>query len=1173
MGDSMSRNRSYTFAFRRCFTLGVAGLLAFAQSSAPVAAQTLGAEAGAYLAMTAGALNNITAMREAQAAQQQLLQSLNSQEARAIQANISAATMEISNLISSSLMPCLQKASVMSTPRTANNPYGKPAVLGASCPDPKADIATFEESLTCGNAVRAKEVATSEGEYQSCRLRQMELLQRTITCFDGFNDKMNTATQRLKNYISQRTAFAQRAIDAFNKNVDGHTQAIQKIESEVEGKGGYKDQVAQLDAILTALDEALNGAAGGGGAARAPGSQVEIDGVPLEGALVERVRHLSSTEGTELGNQMFKMIVGGTERCYVNGATTCDTASGSLPGGACLAQLACANLAQGPGFKSRCEMNKRALAKVSADIGAEAQFNQRTSGGNLDPLNPNQIIQAAQGERGRLEALVMRAFDRFEKAGIQQGFNGDISMLKQKSREQLDRCFALMTRQFSEHYNTNSLSDNPVRQMLEAYRAKQLQLEGDIKRWTNLVADRMTKFRTKFTNVFSNTLKQFASDCNQTGAGSAIGTDLAGAATGRSQAMLVCLQTLRNRLEGGLNGTNGEAPTTIQIPVISGTPGSQGATSQFIQQQCTGFKDCIQKLDVAKNMHLEQKKALIGQRQTLASEHNRIIDGIVDQASAAVNAAMKSTAFSGMLNRVNGLLRDNGIPDMVALKAYDADDLEKLEKDENSHEEKASQIYKNPGNLLKVMAARGGIQQLRQEDLQKVKKGISEKIDGTGREGSGIRARLTKADKVLGKARDKIKQCTPTKEDFETILSKFNGCKKPEQICNGLKSALGQMERIGGIIANDTSDGKNSGMSRRDRNMETFNRCIQDQLDREKLTDDTRNYTRKELVEVRLERLLEKSPTASVDREYYCLDDALSSVRQFYGVSRPDYRTKLNGLTSEVDKLIGLCETYRREFVKLDAEEADTESRSLAEAKEDRVARCQTDLKQDQEQLKSDTVELAKRINAIDFMKTFTTDQESELPRASLLLLTNTLKKQMGTYTRSLLSRAASTSGPDVQLQEELTEILKDSSKGFEKFMRFAADTRQSKLKPEQIKQLEGMRPQYEKTVEQFAALLKQEPEPGSTTDTRTGEELLAEIDKNFLFLRTAQQECSRTRDIRVRKASKERIEKTDAVTKQHRNVIVRACDKVTTEVDKLKNFLDKKESSKEDLTEDEAGV
>jgi hypothetical protein len=690
-----------------------------------------------------------------------------------------------------------------------------------------------------------------------------------------------------------------------------------------------------------------------------------------------------------------------------------------LPANACLARLACNGIPAGPGFQSRCNQNREVLRKITTDIGTEAQFNQRTSGGNLNPLDPNQILAASDSERDRLEALIMRSFDRYVNAGIQQGFTvgGSVDFLRTKIKTQLERCHNMSRRQFAELYNTNRSSRNPVRAALEEYRKKQLELEGDLDRWIRVVADRMTKFRAKFTSTFDSTLKQFHQDCRSTSAGSSVAGADATAGSGRSQQMLACLETLKQRLEGGLNGTNGEGATIIQIPVINGTPGAQGSSNQIVSQQCQGFKDCIVKLDLAKKIHGEQKDALVSQRQAQASQHNQIVEGILDQVGAAFNTAMNSpNGLKGMLARVNNLLTQNGIASQLNPKERDKEEL--VKDDKINPDDPKSQIYKNPTNILSVLAQRGGLQEIKQEDVNDIKKAIEDKLNGSGSGDSnnGIISRIATANRTMGRARTKLAQCTPGESDYRAINDYLGGCNDIQRICRrGIMGTLGQLERIGSIVANDSNDGRDSGLNRREQNMDTYQRCLREMRENDRLTSGDSS----------LERILAsrdggsrpfsqqtRDPLTQLETEFACYEQARGGINQLFGRARPDYRGRHNSMMSSMDQLIGACEGYRTDHLN-SMEPVDEANRAVASSENNEITRCRaetgpngslntrlSDLERDHDQVVNAVMAQARAQTAVPY------GPEPEIGRQGRILRQN-FTRILGSYfgrTKSAIS-------------------------------------------------------------------------------------------------------------------------------------------------------------------------
>lgn len=860
--------------------------------------------------------NNQTAQQN-----QQLLQQLSGQEAQQIATQIQIAQMKLRTELTN-MLSCLQRSSVANSGMRSGfsgvgssaagggtgTPRGIPTTLGRNqCQNPNADLSIYENErdITCTNAERAETMATRDRTYNQCRKNQLELLLGVVACVDGFDGKLQNAVSDIQKLITQRADFMKKVISNFNQSVQGHERSIEIITQELEGEGGYKDQVNKLEGLLNALNDSLSAPAG---TAERTGQTIDFEGQPLEAGIAERVRHLSETEEANLTDSWFKTMLGGTQGCFENDLTECD-ATGARRGIDCLKVVACSNLTRGSGFTARCNQNQAALERALGHIRTKYQFNIQLYGPSLNPYDPQSVVNAASQEKNRLLALIMSSFDDIASSGTQQGFvgGGNVSGLKAKAQSMFDRCFNRQVSTFSQSFSTASVSqNNPFKQGLENLRRKELEVTGDLERWMRTVAGRMTTFRTKFTSVFSNSLLQFKEDCVNASPSSATNP---GGARSRPRQMLACLQSLKTRLEGGLNGTNGEPPTAIQIPVINGTPGAQGTTSSFITQSCSGFKDCIQQLDVARKTHGQQKDNLIGQRRAQSQQHNQTIDSILSEASTRFNAALSGPGgLQQLLTQINGLLGGNGITKRINPETRDT---EALEKDEGSSDDAESRIYKNPTNILNALSGRSPIMRITQENIAEIREEIQEKLRGSGgRNSDGINPRIEKAGRILGQARDRIRACTPNESEYSAIRGVLGRCENLRTICDrGLASAVSQIEVIAGKVSTDPANSTNPGLYRDQRTASSYARCISSSNG---VVEGLSPSERAMYMQSRRDQpQRQRSAMERISEEMECLSEAMNQARTMATNSREEFRGRHNEVLARLDELIGACEEYR----------------------------------------------------------------------------------------------------------------------------------------------------------------------------------------------------------------------------------------------------------------------
>ena len=273
-------------------------------------------------------------------------------------------------------------------------------------------------------------------------------------------------------------------------------------------------------------------------------------------------------------------------------------------------------------------------------------------------------------------------------------------------------------------------------------------------------------------------------------------------------------------------------------------------------------------------------------------------------------------------------------------------DKEELVKDEKMNpDDPKSQIYKNPANILSVLAQRGGLQEIKQEDVNEIKKDIAEKLNGGGGRDSdsGIINRIATATKQMGRARTKLQECTPSESDYKAINDYLGGCTDIERVCRrGIMGALGQLERIGSTVANNSSDGRDSGMNRREQNMETYQRCLREAREMDRLVSGDST----------LDRILSsrdgasrgspnprRDPLTQLNVEFSCYEQSRGGINQLFGRARPDYRGRHNEIMTNMDRLIGACETYRNDHVRAMGPVDDAE-RTLASAETNEITGC-----------------------------------------------------------------------------------------------------------------------------------------------------------------------------------------------------------------------------------------
>ena len=647
-----------------------------------------------------------------------LFNSLQPAEAIRLNQQLVSAGEALKNVLRLDIQPCLAKSSIKpgTKGRKKSEVLGKKSCKGLK-PTKKLILLAEDVKISCTNAKDVFETNKKQRKYQNCKRDQLQLLSNSLSCFDGIEGKLASAASGLQQYITEKTQFTQGILDQIKATIRGHEESVKLIEGELNGPEGFAAKLKDLKKLVRAVDSAL---IAGAGSAAPTGQTIKIeDGLELPKGIGKRTDLFKKFAFNNVTGDWIKQVVGESRKCFDQKSSDCSAATGPSAGFSCYSNFVCAEIPRGQNSKDRfnrlCRRNQEVLGKIFNSISVNDFFQIRFHESRQSISDPRDVILAATNNIEEMKARFTRAIDRYSRTGAQFGFAAktvNVAGLKSLLNENLERCKDREIRLFQQALSSGESSNNPYRQSIIQYDNLRRALQEDLNQWLDVISQKMTDFRTQFTRVFNRELVQFKESCRGL-------NDVAyddplqfnrDIGDGPAQS-LACIKILRNQLQNGIDGTGGEPPTTIQIPVLQQGIGPGDNRGKTVFEQCTGFQQCVNKLGNAVVKHNQEISRLKNIRISEAQRHDSTVKGVLTAVSGGFQAALKNPvigleAFASKINEYLGVF--NISKRLVATKR----DGESLKKDEDSCEEKDCQINGAPKDILEVMGNLTGLQKI-----------------------------------------------------------------------------------------------------------------------------------------------------------------------------------------------------------------------------------------------------------------------------------------------------------------------------------------------------------------------------------------------------------------------------------------------------------------------------
>lgn len=589
---------------------------------------------------------------------------------------------------------------------------------------------------------------------------QMDAANKKMACLVNMQSKVDQIAEAAKAPFQSLNSAAGEVYKTYSQIIDSHNKIAGKIADDVDGpadkdgkrSGGYRAALGDLKKTALELNNVLNARAG----ALKPEGGAQDQG--LKYGLVKQVENLKQ-QRLNAGNKWYYTLMEDVEHCYHTEPTSCFDNDVNLPPDQCIG-AAIQNEGVGSnsaGKKVRANTDAVGLQRVSLKNYMGAQKINLPS--NIDVSDPNQVLAFTQT---RFQDTLKGVLASYQNHKFSSSISNDkiVSYVNNAYRACYDKAVAT----FRSDMNSKG---GRYFQDLQNTQDMERETANDIKNWIDRVEGRMSEFRTQFHKVYNSELSQFKSDC-----------------TGDEDPYkgLDCLRVLNAQLQSGISGTRvstkmggGATYTSMagetQLPIQTLTLDAQGKPSIGSSNvTCSGFDDCINYLDRARDQHASAAQTSTDDRQKFVDQHNSAVKSSF--AIVAAQFAPLTQLLASGAKGVNDDLTSLGIKAQVKTKQVEGEELKENEK---------TGLYDMPKSMKAALAGQNSYTQLEET------KDVTDAFNS-------MRGDL---NKKAGEAQKMKRLCKVDDGDYKA-LKVFPSCEDAAKACNRdrVAAVAGPMERL-----------------------------------------------------------------------------------------------------------------------------------------------------------------------------------------------------------------------------------------------------------------------------------------------------------------------------------------------------------------------------------------
>ena len=686
------------------------------------------------------------------------------------------------------------------------------------------------------------------------------------SCMGTFNKSIEAAIENVRKPFSQLDQAAKESINLYDKVIENYDSAYNKLNNDLEGEGGYRAQLRDLEKLKLEMNDILNG----------PVKDIN------SGGLARRI-DLLKIQRNDSAKKWLGTLMNETVSCFRNDPTLGCRSDGSnptAPESCILDEL------------TRIDGNQSSRNQPTANALSSAKRRAFLDVLTIQYGSMRKLFQTASIDAKDSTDFINKASARFATVSNQmtsilasKNFNNMISPAQQNAlsqfySEKMNQCFQMKMDDFKNEISTEG-SGNYRNEIIKIEEAEK-NILNDANKMIEVATSQMNSFRTNFTKVFNNDLAQFKSNCS---------------AGKNAYDAVTCLTQIDKILDNGINGINSEGVTVMNIPVVKMTNGvAQQGTQSF---QCIGFKDCLNVMGKARDFNKEQSDSQKQARTSFAQTHNKT----VDTAFGAI--AQQFVANSQILNQkvaeINNTLSSFGVSKTLDPKTIEGETLNIDDK---------TGLYTPPKSMKAALANKTGFMELTSENTKDVLESIAERKKEIVRKGA--------------RAAQMLAQCEVKASDYKAVMNMLPKCKDAKDarsVCRSRGSLIPAIESL-------VNKSLNKLREKEDRKdiTERLDRCSkQDRTSfvQEKAEIETAFYgekpSKEQLIEFRTKKIQEQKEDLDS-----CFTPALANLKTLNQNSR---NSDLQGNNA---KLITKAETLINACSKLDVNDTTTQEEVIS---------------------------------------------------------------------------------------------------------------------------------------------------------------------------------------------------------------------------------------------------
>jgi hypothetical protein len=507
----------------------------------------------------------------------------------------------------------------------------------------KKDTSKYKKATVPGKSLETVEATCDNygNMIDSLRKNADELNEANtkIACVRNLQNKINQIAETAKAPFKQLTEAAAKVWNTRDKIIKIHKNIADQITRDVDGKGGFRDQMGKLQKLALDMNDKVS----------AMGNEVES---------IKEAR-------VSTANQWYYDILSKTQACYDNVKQPCFSGV-ALSASACVAGYIGRTAKDNPVSRAQAYKNGQIADSMNA-LSANKMQNvaQMINADVKDPAGFLRIMDSKFNEMINETAIEMQN-TQFVGSGVSP------DQLSAFMKARYRTCYQNTTNAFKAKLGSEG---NEYKASLKAIISREKAVALQAKNLITAAKNQMTDFKTAFNKSYNRDLSMFAANCT---------------ANEDAVESVDCLRKMQAMLNSGINGhpeqiklNNGSmvtidaGTTAINIPNLQldaqGQPTNGSGTIT-----CAGFQECITVMSNARDSHEKAEQSETLNQEKFVEQSNSDISNIMGAIASSFTtmSEMITSAVSGM----NKELAEAGVSATVETKEAKGEDLEKDDK-------------------------------------------------------------------------------------------------------------------------------------------------------------------------------------------------------------------------------------------------------------------------------------------------------------------------------------------------------------------------------------------------------------------------------------------------------------------------------------------------------------